>query len=877
MILNSKLAILMFLFSISVYSQDYYWYKGSKIELEIDSSKINVTTATETNLQGLLFEFASNSKVKELERSNNTSLFSVELASTKSYNNIIDNLKSNKDVICISPYYKRGYNNSIGTSSYFYIKLRKKDDYKLLTEFASKNNLEIIKQIAYTPNWYIILNRNSEINSTQASNMAYESGLFANVDPAFMFNFGHNCTNDSLFNRLWGLKNNTNPNVDIKVCDAWTITRGEGINVAVSDEGVVSHRDLDSNIHPTLSYDSYTETSPSQRYGQHGTHVAGTIAAVKDNGKDIVGVAPKSKIIPISHNLIISQPTKFTTQLVSDINWAWKNGADVINCSWGDQGHDDFYGHLYHSTALEEALDSALTFGRNSKGCVVVFAAGNYGHLGKDVIDYPANYHKDILAVGMIDSNGIRHPRSAYGNELDVVAPGVNILSTVPSDKGYLFAMTGTSYAAPHISGVSALILSVDTNLTNKQVKFIIECTAQKIRTDIYDYNYNNPERTNCGWNEEVGYGLVDAYAAVQRAKNFWYYNFYYINLWIASTSSYHTLYMKSTCCSGGFAGAFKSVDTITFKDKNGVEKCIKGTDSNRIYFPSNLTELDSVEWYINGYPVQTGTSQDINGYYFDLFEYEYLWNTTTYTDDYIIVELEIPPDSTRITFKFKIANCDDEDECDGIDITRELGQMHCCVPYRSYHEFFNITSEKKIIGIEVDSFPFIHSADSSFFFMPEATVTVDSLGDNYGRIEVAVGKCVQFIPYCSTSVTRYFDLNYCILFEDSTKCCKTERIIFICPCTEAVLMSASVVPNPLMGPAVVNYRLSQIPNSQMRITIHNTFGTELMSVYEGIPVSVIGSEPFNISSLPNGAYIVKIVIENEILEIPISINIIKN
>jgi len=93
----------------------------------------------------------------------------------------------------------------------------------------------------------------------------------------------------------------------------------------------------------------------------------------------------------------------------------------------------------------------------------------------------------------------------------------------------------------------------------------------------------------------------------------------------------------------------------------------------------------------------------------------------------------------------------------------------------------------------------------------------------------------------------------------------------------EGIIRSAVVIPNPTNGIGQVSYTLRCPTTSVMRISVNDILGNELLSVYEGIPVSVIGSEPFNISSMPNGAYIVKIVIENEILEIPISINIIKN
>ena len=358
----------------------------------------------------------------------------------------------------------------------------------------------------------------------------------------------------------------------------------------------------------------------------------------------------------------------------------------------------------------------------------------------------------------------------------------------------------------------------------------------------------------------------------------------FYIKLEITTKGSILPITYSRNLFIGGSDNVYCGIpippsDVIYFKDKDGKEDCLIDTNSYNISFPKNMQGLDSAVIYINGDSVKTGMGKDFWGdYYFKLSDYDSLWLDSNFNE--IIVEVTIPPDTNKIVFKFKV-NCE-ENPCDGIDEEREQGITNCCVPYYTYHEFFNIKSDKRIIGVEVDSFPTINPIDTgcyAFWYIPigaTAIVTaesfgIDSLGNNYGRIEVGITCFAD--PPCQ----KYFDVNYCILFEDSTKCCKTERIVINCKKKPGIILYGNVAPNPTSGTARVDYELSQIPNSQMRITIHNTVGTELLSVYEGIPVSVIGSEPFNISSLPNGAYIVKIIIENEVLEIPISINIIKN
>ena len=144
-----------------------------------------------------------------------------------------------------------------------------------------------------------------------------------------------------------------------------------------------------------------------------------------------------------------------------------------------------------------------MTKGRDGKGCVIVFAAGNDNH----IVSYPANYRDNILTVGAIDSTGVRTYYSNYGDKLDVVAPGHYILSTIPGNT--IGWMNGTSMACPHVAGVAALILERNPSLTARQVNDIIEKTARKITVNYDTYKRNGT------WNMLYGYGLVDAYNAV--------------------------------------------------------------------------------------------------------------------------------------------------------------------------------------------------------------------------------------------------------------------------------------------------------------------------------------------------------------------------
>lgn len=517
--LKSFALILLSLFTVGVYGQnDYYYYKGKKIALEIDRSQIDIITESNVNIETIRslgvrnIEFKNGDSPKEqLKRA------TLELEPNLSKENFSQRIKSLTSIAGVqnySLYVKRKNAPSIGTSNIFYVKLKEENDLELLEQVANQKNVSIVHQNKFMPQWYkLSLKPNATKTTIEISNEFFETGLFAAIDPAFMFHFTKNSTNDPDFDQLWGLNNSQNPDVDINILDAWTITEGNGIKVAVFDSGIdKNHIDLANNI-SSLSYDAENSTSPSiNGTSYHGTHVAGTIAAVKNNEEDIVGVAPQSEIISVSHSFEINPD--FSEQLADGINWAWdEGGADVINNSWGDAG--GYYYNDMYSQILDNAINNALTEGRDGLGTIVIFAAGNSD---LPVINYPANANDNILSVGAITSSGSKWFDSSYGSKLDVVAPGQYILSTAPNNT--TLYDSGTSMAAPHATGIVALILSVNPNLTYEEVNDIVESTAQKVNDTTYNYSID-PNRPNGTWNEQMGYGLVDAYAAVQAAQQF--------------------------------------------------------------------------------------------------------------------------------------------------------------------------------------------------------------------------------------------------------------------------------------------------------------------------------------------------------------------
>ncbi len=516
------ISILIFLFSIlaiNAQSNYYYYYKGQKIYLELDKSTVNLITNNDfTNNETTNIGLNTYSLQQDSELATNK-FGKVQYQSEPTlidFYQKLNLLKSKPNIKNIGLFFKRNGTTSIGTSNYFYVKLKSQNDFNILQQYTTQKNVQIVKQVPNMNLWYILSTTNTQFSSLELSNQFYESGLFADIDPAFMFNFRNSCTNDTNFGNLWGLNNTANPNIDINACQAWNLSLGQNVKVAVLDQGIhTTHNDLAGNI-STLSFNSQTGTSPSVYSGaSHGTHVAGTIGAIKDNNLQVVGVAPLSKIMPVSHSLNLTP--NISAELASGISWAYQNGADVINNSWGDQG-GQYYNQL-HSTILENAITSAMTIGRNNKGTLIVFAAGNWA-VNNPVMDYPATFNDDIITVGAITNAGQRSifnssQGSGYGSKLDIVAPGSNILSTLPNNS--TGNNSGTSMASPHVTGLVALILSANPCLTSQQVRDIIEQTSQKVGGYSYTLTAGRPNGT---WNNEMGYGLVDAYAAVQMAQS---------------------------------------------------------------------------------------------------------------------------------------------------------------------------------------------------------------------------------------------------------------------------------------------------------------------------------------------------------------------
>jgi len=845
------------IFPNTVFGQDtYYWYRGKQIPLQINYEQVYIVATDALDLSRLSSELRT--EIQSIKNENNAPKHSQRLRISRgenkldreSYYRFVSELKKQPSIKNVEYVIGEG-ENSIALSSHFYVKLKNKNDYHLLNSIANEHNCEILREVAHTPLWYVLTpNKNAVKNTLEMANYLYETGLFADIDPGFMFDFKPSstsftpCSAEPMFSEQWNLEH-------INICGAWELSQkgNSSVKVAVFDNGINPYHPEFLGV-PTVSYnavENYFTNSGIETDMWHGLQVAGIIFA-QHNDTMIAGIAPNVSLVNIIyfHPFNPSKP-KYTSEVFTvGMNFAWRSvsdggsGSDIINNSWGDYA-GDIYKYL-QSIMLEESIEKALDSGRDGLGCVVVFSAGNLG-----VIDYPAYVDERLLVVGSTDINKMRVSSSGYGPALDIVAPGGGVLTTSPQfidtthtdTELVIDVASGTSIAAPHVAGVAALMLSVNSNLTRQEVHDIILATAQKIDKDIYgDPIVYKDTLGRISWNIELGHGLLDACAAVAAALNTTCPNnvmYYSADICILNDNTYSNLVLGIGL--GSFSGAkwylgsisdttikaqntgtfnltdyiaeylnenpnaksvyvflvlpngdkyqwtvsinrpnnpaiitlsvdskkpFDTLDsinidcdgnpiapvgTITYKDKNGKEKCLDLRDSNKIYLPLSMKLDSNIVWIVNGDTVATTTDKDTAGYFFPILPD---WFDENSDEEYLEITLKLN-DTTSITFRFRIKD-------NSIIATNFL-------PYISelWKDLFeyDLTEDSNTVSIEADL------SDTNGFTLP------------LPKLE----NCKFSLKADSTVSWSYDTVSNSIVFAPTEECEINCRLKFICEC----------------------------------------------------------------------------------------------
>ncbi|MFF2345162.1 S8 family serine peptidase [Pseudarthrobacter sp. NPDC058119] len=260
---------------------------------------------------------------------------------------------------------------------------------------------------------------------------------------------------------------------DVDAVEAWNVTKGTGVKVAIVDSGVaINHADISSKVVDRVNFSDTQIMAPEDydKYG-HGTHVAGIVAATADNSLGVAGVCPGCSILDAK--VLNSNGTGSSSSIANGIDWAVGKGAKVINMSLGQR---------VSSRTLEAAVNNAW-----NQGVVIVAAAGNAGTQAQV---YPGAY-PNVIAVAATDNKDAKASFSTYGKWVDLAAPGVRVYSTLPDystvlgtqntlSPGYDI-LSGTSMASPIAAASAALVWSTPAGTSNTAVRAKIESTADPI------------------------------------------------------------------------------------------------------------------------------------------------------------------------------------------------------------------------------------------------------------------------------------------------------------------------------------------------------------------------------------------------------------
>ncbi|HOU17194.1 MAG TPA: S8 family serine peptidase [Candidatus Marinimicrobia bacterium] len=294
--------------------------------------------------------------------------------------------------------------------------------------------------------------------------------------------------NDQNFSYQWEFQAGSSVG---KICapEAWDIFQGSSsIKIAIIDEGV-------DRTHPDLNGKVSGQTTV---YGYHGTHVADTAAAQTNNNTGVAGVDWNAQILAKAFNDGTEDGDPYIYQIVTE---AVNEGSHVLNNSWKLLNKNGTPGR--YSTTVRIAFAYAYKQNR-----IAVATIGNTGNT-TNTVQYPGSFGQGIIAIGATDQSDVHANFSTYGSAIDVAAPGVSILSTFRngvtfSDPNYEY-ISGTSMAAPHVTGIASLLKGYNSSLYNDDIEHIIQISADDITT--------YPATT--GWDQYTGYGRVNAKKAL--------------------------------------------------------------------------------------------------------------------------------------------------------------------------------------------------------------------------------------------------------------------------------------------------------------------------------------------------------------------------
>jgi len=553
--LRSGLSALLFLLlssSGALYAQEFYYYGPNGVRVNLNTSHDRVLVQFNENTTPS--QRSSASKKYALETVGDKSIISKKglhfatvsgtARSKQGIQSLMDEIGKDPSVKYVHPFFEFADGSASTYSDEFIVMLRNRNDYDKLKQLADEYGAVIVKQNDFNENIYTLkVTKSANFDAIGVSNAFHESGLFAFTEPNFINVLPQSEiveVDDPLHPLNWFLENNgpglprlegAVADADVDGVEAWTLSTGEGIRVAIVDEGVdTDHPDLAANM-AAEGFDPTDRAGLDGPLGNptgddaHGTACAGLVAAQANNGIGTAGLAYNSTIVPVRFAYGAGGGSLITTfeWIANSITWSATSieegggGADVISNSWSGGAP---------SSLVDASFEFAITEGRGGKGSIVLFSAGNGNNSG---VGEPAD-NDAVIAVGattMCDTR--KNPAdcsdesfwgSTFGPGLDVAAPGVAVVSTdIAGANGYesddYTYFNGTSSSCPITAATVALMLSVNPELTAAEARYLLEFSAEKVGG--YDY-FDNPAQPTSTWSNDLGYGRINAFEAVQDA-----------------------------------------------------------------------------------------------------------------------------------------------------------------------------------------------------------------------------------------------------------------------------------------------------------------------------------------------------------------------
>ncbi len=449
----------------------------------------------------------------------------LRAVSGKSYAQSVAQLERLSDVEYVAPVVRyRDLEQSL--YDLFYVKLKSPADLPFLQKQAQEFGFRIGEK-RDSDIYFCKVNKTSAGNSFEIAARLQSLRRFAFAEPDFIYTCKPS-TADPFYSWQWFLNNTGSavqysgtPGADMKVAQAWGITTGVStIRVAVLDCFGSAAQFTHPDITFAATYDATGTGFVSSGFtgDAHGICCAGIIRATANNNLGGAGIAYNAGVIAVKVGTISGSGGSWnsTGNSISDgITWAYQN-ADVISNS-------NTFGSS--NSLINTAIDNGLASGRSGKGTLFFSSAGNSN---STTIGYPASYASTIAVAATSMCDQRKSPTSCdpetfwgsdYGVGVDIGAPGVKMYTTdLPGAAGYStddYAPTfnGTSSACPAAAAVMALILSANPNLTASGARALLESTCAKVGG--YTYNASVTGQPNGTWCTDLGYGRVDAFAAL--------------------------------------------------------------------------------------------------------------------------------------------------------------------------------------------------------------------------------------------------------------------------------------------------------------------------------------------------------------------------